>query len=70
MYVSSCLRLNLNISSRKSALCILFGTDLHETEIVSLKNLFPIKAMNQVEISPELEDFVQYDEKRKREKGQ
>ncbi len=70
MYVSLCLRLNLNMSSRKSALCTLFGTDLYETGIVSLKNLFPIKAMNQAKITLELVDFMQYDEKRKREKGQ
>jgi hypothetical protein len=37
---------------------------------VSLKNLFPIKTLNEAMIIPELVDFVQYDEKRKREKGQ
>jgi hypothetical protein len=42
----------------------------NKTGTVSLKNLFPIKALNQAEIILELVDFVQYDEKRKREKGQ
>jgi hypothetical protein len=36
---------------------------------VSLKDLFPIKALDQAEIVSEQVDFVQYDEKRKREKG-